>query len=169
MAENEELKKLSEEILKLNKHLDERVKTIEERQSKTETKISQGGPIAAEARQGLDAINAKISGEIREYKKLVAEQKETMLAAQRPPVAGKYPGSAAGSYKPPATKALEKRFRKGCDASALTREELSYISFNHMDYDQYTPEQKVMVSAAADLGGFFAGKKSLPLSSSFAA
>ena len=153
----EELNKLTDEIQKLNKHLDERVKTLEERQSKTETKISQGGPIAAEARKELETINAKISAEIKEYKKLVLEQKETMLAAQRPPVPGGYPGSAAGSYKAPATKAIEKWMRKGGDASALTREELSLVSFNHMDYDQFTPEQKVMVSAAADLGGFFAG------------
>ena len=153
----EELHKLNEEIQKLNKHLDERVHTLEERQEKTEAKISQGGPIAAEARQELEKINAKISGEIKEYKKLVLEQKEQMLAAQRPPVAGGYPGSAAGSYKPPATKALEKWMRKGGDAQALTMEERRLIDFNHMDYDQFTPEQKVMVSAAADLGGFFAG------------
>ncbi len=157
MAGYEELNKLTEEIQKLNKHLDERVHTLEENQAKTELKISQGGPIAAEARQELEKINAKISGEIKEYKKLVAENKENMLAAQRPPVAGGYPGSMSGSYKPPATKALEKWMRKGGDSSALTREELSYVSFNHMDYDQFTPEQKVMVSAAADLGGFFAG------------
>jgi HK97 family phage major capsid protein len=153
----EELHKLNEEIQKLNKHLDERVKTLEERQEKTETKISQGGPIAAEARQELEKINAKISGEIKEYKKLVLEQKEQMLAAQRPPVQGGYPGSASGSYKPPATKALEKWMRKGGDAQALTMEERRLIDFNHMDYDQFTPEQKVMVSSAADLGGFFAG------------
>ncbi len=157
MAGYEELNKLTEEIQKLNKHLDERVHTLEEQQAKTELKISQGGPIAAEARQELEKINAKISGEIKDYKKLVAENKENMLAAQRPPVAGGYPGSMSGSYKPPATKALEKWMRKGGDSSALTREELSYVSFNHMDYDQFTPEQKVMVSAAADLGGFFAG------------
>src|SRR6266699_4254782 len=153
----EELQKLTEEIQKLNKHLDERVHTLEERQNKTEMKISQGGPIAAEARKELEAINAKISAEIKEYKKLVLEQKETLLAAQRPPVPGGYPGSTAGSYKPPATKAIEKWFRKGGDITALTTEERSYIDFNHMDYDQFTPEQKVMVSAAADLGGFFAG------------
>src|SRR6266571_1540998 len=157
MAGYEELNKLTEEIQKLNKHLDERVHTLEEQQAKTELKISQGGPIAAEARQELEKINAKISGEIKDYKKLVAENKENMLASQRPPVAGGYPGSMSGSYKPPATKALEKWMRKGGDSSALTREELSYVSFNHMDYDQFTPEQKVMVSAAADLGGFFAG------------
>jgi HK97 family phage major capsid protein len=153
----EELNKLTEEIQKLNKHLDERVKTLEERQSKTETKISQGGPIAAEARAELEKINEKISGEIREYKKLVLEQKEQLLAAQRPPVPGGYPGSTAGSYKPPATKAWEKWMRKGGDVTALTMDERRLIDFNHMDYDMYTPEQKVMVSAAAELGGFFAG------------
>ncbi len=153
----EELNKLNEEIQKLNKHLDERVKTLEERQGKTETKISQGGPIAAEARAELEKINAKISGEIKEYKKLVLEQKENMLALQRPPVAGGYPGSTSSSYKPPATKAIEKFIRKAGDVQALTMDERRLIDFNHMDYDQFTPEQKVMVSAAADLGGFFAG------------
>jgi len=153
----EELQKLTEEIQKLNKHLDERVHTLEERQSKTEQKISQGGPIAAEARQELEKINEKISGEIREYKKLVLEQKEQLLAAQRPPVPGGYPGSTAGSYKPPATKAWEKWMRKGGDVTALTMDERRLIDFNHMDMDMYTPEQKVMVSAAAELGGFFAG------------
>ncbi len=157
MAENDELKLLSEQILKLNKHLDERVKTIEERQDKTETKISQGGPVAAEARAELTKINDKISSEIKAYRQLVLDQKEAMLALQRPPPTNGYRGSTAGSWKPPATKALERWMRKGGDASALTMEERSYIDFNHMNWDQYTPEQKVMVSAAADLGGFFAG------------
>lgn len=153
----EEIKKLTEEISKLNHALDERVRTLEERQNKTETKISEGGPIAAEARNELIAINTKISAEIKEYKKLVLEQKEAMLAAQRPPNPNGYPGSSAGSWKAPATKAIEKWMRKGGDASALTMEERRYIDFNHMDMDQFTPEQKVLVSAAADLGGFFAG------------
>src|SRR6266700_3929582 len=157
MPENDELKLLSEQILKLNKHLDERVKTIEERQDKTETKISQGGPVAAEARAELTKINDKISSEIKEYRKLVVEQKEAMLALQRPPPTNGYRGSTAGSWKPPATKALERWMRKGGDPSALTMEERSYIDFNHMNWDQYTPEQKVMVSSAADLGGFFDG------------
>ncbi len=39
MAENDELKRLTEDIQKLNKHLDERVKTIEERQDKTDTQV----------------------------------------------------------------------------------------------------------------------------------
>ncbi len=119
MPENDELKLLSEQILKLNKHLDERVKTIEERQDKTETKISQGGPVAAEARAELTKINDKISSEIKEYRKLVLEQKEAMLALQRPPPTNGYRGSTAGSYKPMATRALEKWMRKGGDASAL--------------------------------------------------
>src|SRR6266702_1667684 len=153
----EEVKELVEQIHKLNKHLDERVKTIEERQSKTETKISQGGPVAAEARAELNKINDRISAEIKEYRKLVLEQKEAMLAMQRPPPTNGYRGSAAGSFKPLATRALEKWMRKGGDSSALTMEERSYIDFNHMNMDQFTPEQKVMVSAAADLGGFFAG------------
>jgi HK97 family phage major capsid protein len=154
---NEEMTRLTEEISKLNRHLDERVKTLEDRQDKTETKISQGGPIAAEARKELEQINAKISNEIKDYKKLVLEQREAQLAAQRPPVPGGYPGSSAGAWKAPATKALEKWIRKGGDSSVLSMDERRLIDFNHMDYDQFTIEQKVMVSAAADLGGFFAG------------
>src|SRR6266702_734786 len=157
MAENDELKLLSEQILKLNKHLDERVKPIEERQDKTETKISQGGPVAAEGGAELTKINDKISSEIKAYRQLVLDQKEAMLALQRPPPTNGYRGSTSGSWKPPATKALERWMRKGGDPSALTMEERSYIDFNHMNWDQYTPEQKVMVSAAAELGGFFAG------------
>jgi HK97 family phage major capsid protein len=153
----EEIKLLTEEISKLNHSLDERVRAVEERQDKTETKISQGGPIAAEARNELMAINTKISEEIKQYKKLVLEQKEALLAAQRPPVPGGYLGSSAGAWKAPATKALEKWMRKSGDITALTTDERALISFNHMDYDQFTPEQKVLVSAAADLGGFFAG------------
>jgi len=154
---NEEVKNLVEEIHKLNRHLDERVRTMEERQTKTETKISQGGPVAAEARAELNKINDQINAEIKEYRKLVAEQKEMQLAAQRPPPTNGYRGSNVGSYTPLATKALEKWMRKGGDVQALTMEERSYIDFNHMNMDQFTPEQKVMVSAAADLGGFFAG------------
>ncbi len=157
MAGYEELNRLTEEIQKLNKHLDERVRALEERQTKTETKISQGGPVAAEARNELNKINDKISNEIKEYRKLVVEQKEAMLSLQRPPPTNGYRGSTAGSYKPLATRALEKWFRKSGDPSALTTEERSYIDFNHMNWDQFTPEQKVMVSAAAELGGFFAG------------
>ena len=154
---NEEVKELVEQIHKLNKHLDERVKDMEDRQAKTETKISQGGPVAAEARAELNKINEKISNEIKAYRQLVLEQKEAMLAMQRPPPTNGYRGSSSGSWKPPATKAIEKWMRKGGDASALTMEERSYVDFNHMNWDMYTPEQKVMVSAAADLGGFFAG------------
>jgi len=152
-----DVKDLVEQIHKLNKHLDERVKTIEERQSKTETKISQGGPVAAEARAELNKINDAISNEIKEYRKLVLEQKEAMLAMQRPPPTNGYRGSSSGAFKPMATRAIEKWIRKGGDVQALTMEERSYIDFNHMNMDQFTPEQKVMVSGAADLGGFFAG------------
>src|SRR5258708_5039801 len=152
-----DVKDLVEQIHKLNKHLDERVKTIEERQSKTETKISQGGPVAAEARAELNKINDAISNEIKEYRKLVLEQKEAMLAMQRPPPTSGYRGSSAGAFKPMATRAIEKWIRKGGDVQALTMEERSYIDFNHMNWDMYTPEQKVMVSGSADLGGFFAG------------
>ncbi len=78
---NEEVKELVEQIHKLNKHLDERVKDMEDRQAKTETKISQGGPVAAEARAELNKINEKISGEIKAYRQLVLEQKVMVSAA----------------------------------------------------------------------------------------
>src|SRR5260370_16838007 len=135
---NEEVKELVEQIHKLNKHLDERVKTIEERQSKTETKISQGGPVAAEARAELNKINDAISNEIKEYRKLVLEQKEAMLAMQRPPPTNGYRGSAAGAFKPLATRALEKWIPKGGDVQAPTIENPSYIHFNPTNSDPFT-------------------------------
>jgi len=76
----EELNKLTEEIQKLNKHLDERVHTLEERQAKTETKISQGGPIAAEARAELEKINKKISDEMHQRGPMA----RTLLVGFRP-------------------------------------------------------------------------------------
>lgn len=150
-----ELKELTEEIQKLNKHLDSRVKTIEEWQAKTEEKISAGGGVPAEARKELDTLNAEINAKIAEYKELVLQEKEQKLAAQRPGYAGNYNGFR--HQKDPATKAIEKWLRKRGDITALSNDERKLIDFNHMSYDNMTPEQKVMVSAAADLGGFFAG------------
>src|SRR5258708_36102891 len=150
-----ELKELTEEIQKLNKNLDERVKTIEANQAKIEEKISAGGGIPAEARKELDTINAEITGKIAQYKELVVQEKEQKLAAQRTGYAGNYNGFR--HQKDPATKSIEKWLRKRGDITALSNDERKLIDFNHMDYSGMTPEQKVMVSAAADLGGFFAG------------
>src|SRR2546430_15579143 len=52
---------LVEQIHKLNKHLDSRVKDMEDRQTKTETKISQGGPVAAEADRKSTRLNSSHS------------------------------------------------------------------------------------------------------------
>jgi HK97 family phage major capsid protein len=151
----DQLNTLTAEIQKMNKHLDERVKTIEENQAKLDEKISKGGAIPAEAKQELDTINAEISAKIAQYKELVLQEKEQKLAAQRPGYAGNYNGFR--SQKDPATKAIEKWLRKRGDITALSNDERKLIDFNHMSYDSMTPEQKVLVSAAADLGGFFAG------------
>ena len=54
-----ELKELTEAVQKLNKDLDERVKTVEEWQAKNEKKSSEGGAvIPAEGKAALDTINA---------------------------------------------------------------------------------------------------------------
>lgn len=148
-----ELKELTEEIQKLNKHLDERVKTIETWQAATEEKISKGGLVPAEAKTELDTINADITAKINEYKELLQQEKERKLAEQRPG----WQSKQGGHHKAPATKAIEKWFRKRGDITALSMEERKLIDFNHMDMSAYPDEQKVLVSAAADLGGFFAG------------
>lgn len=151
----DQLKQLTEEIHTLNGTLDSRVKTIETWQSKWEEKISQGGLVPAEAKQQLDTINAEISARIAEYKALKEQEKEQKLAAQRPGYAGNYNGFR--HQKDPATKSIEKFIRKRGDITALSQDERKLIDFNHMSFDGMTPEQKVLVSAAADLGGFFAG------------
>lgn len=149
-----ELKELTEEIQKLNKHLDERVRTIETWQASTEEKISKGGLVPNEAKQELDTINAEISKKIAEYKELLLQEKEAKLAAQRPGYQSKQGGRHA---KPAATKAIEKFLRKNGNIDALTNDERKLIDFNRMDLSQLPDEQKVLVSAAADLGGFYAG------------
>lgn len=151
----EELKALTEQIHTLNRTLDERVSVLEEAQRKSELKVSEGGEVPPEGLPQVQAINAEINAKIAEYKALVQEQKELALAAQRPGYAGL---KGNGKYeKPASTKAIEKFLRKGGDISVMTPEERSLIDFHHMDYSSMDPETKVMVSAAADLGGFFAG------------
>jgi HK97 family phage major capsid protein len=150
-----ELKELTEQIQTLNKHLDSRVTTIETWQKATDEKISKGGTVPSEAKQELDTINAEISAKIKEYKDLLAQEKEAKLAEQRPGYAGNYAGKR--HVKSTATKAIEKWLRKGGNEAYLTQEELKLIDFARMDYSAMPEEQKVLVSAAADLGGFFAG------------
>lgn len=149
-----ELEALTKAVSVLSKHLEERVKTIETWQSKTEEKISAGGLVPAEARKELDTINAEISAKIAEYKELLLKEKEAKLAAQRPGFQSKYGGR---HEKAASTKAIEKWFRKRGDITALNTDERALIDFNHMNMDALSAEQKVLVSAAADLGGFFAG------------
>src|SRR6266487_6164405 len=111
----------------------------------------------AEVSANLDTLNNDITGSISKYNGLVADRKELALAAQRPGYAGNY---SYGGQKPAATKAIEKWIRKQGDILALTQEERKLIDFNQMDFGPSSPmthEQKVMTSAAADLGGMFAG------------
>lgn len=146
------LKKLSEEIQTLNKTLDGRVATLEEWQKKNDVKVSQGGTVPPEGKAAVDTINAEIQLKIDEYKALVQEEKEMRLAQQRPG----YAGFNRKGGKPAETKAIEKYLRKG-DINFLTQDERKLIDPAYMDIDSMPPEKKVMVSAAADLGGFFAG------------
>jgi len=148
------LNKLSEEIHKLNYKLDQRISAVENRLD--------SGPFSAEGMQELMRINTAISNTVKEAKEYQLQQKEQALAAQRPPVPGGYNdngyhGTSSSAWQPPATKAIVKFLRKGGDIGALSSEERSYIDFNRMNMDQFSMEQKVLVSAAADLGGFFAG------------
>ncbi len=142
-----ELRRLTEEIHKLSYSLDSRI-----------TQVENDLQSNAEDRQELMRLNASISQTVKEAKKLQLDTKEKMLAAQRPPstmgIEGYYDKSY---YKHPATKAIERFIRKSGDVGALTNEERQYIDFNRIQYDAYPPEQKVLISAAADLGGFFAG------------
>ncbi len=150
MADNSNytaLAKLSHEINRLNNHLDARISAVE---NQLETN--------SEDRQELMRLNASISNTVKQAKQLQLDVKERQLAAQRPPTMMGIDGYFDKSYyKHPATKAIEKWFRKGGDIGALTTEERSHIDFNRIQYDAFPPEQKVLVSAAADLGGFFAG------------
>lgn len=150
----DQLKALTDEISKLNKTLDERVSAIEEWQAKNELKVSQGGNVPAEGLPQVNAINAEINAKIEEYKRLRAEEKEEKLAAQRPGFAGH---RVPGQQKSSETKAIEKWMRKGGDVNLLSNEERKLIDFPYMDMANMAPETKVMTSAAADLGGFFAG------------
>src|SRR6266487_1506434 len=111
----------------------------------------------AEVRTSLDTLNRDITGSISKYNELIADRKEEKLAAQRPGYAGNY---AYGGHKSESTRAIEKWIRKQGDILALTPEERKLIDFNQMNFGPDSPmthEQKVMTSAAADLGGFFAG------------
>ncbi len=138
------LHKLNEEIIKLNRHLSDRVDAVENRLNSE--------VFTAEGMQELTRINAAISANIKQAKALQVEMKEQSLARQRPPTAmNGYQGTESGAWKAPSTKAIEKWFRRGGDIGALTNEERSLIDFHRMDMSMYNTEQKVLVSAAADL------------------
>src|SRR5260221_343008 len=142
-----ELDRLNEQIFKHNRHLSDRIDAVENR---VNSEIFSGEGLAE-----LNRINSEISRTVKEAKRIQVEYKERALAAQRPPLMGT--AYEPGSWMAPSTKAFIKALRRGGDMGALTNEERSYIDFNRINYDQFSPEVKVMVSAAADLGGFFAG------------
>lgn len=151
----DQLKTLTDAIQELNTKMDERIKTVEEWKSKQEARAGEGGTHPPEGQEGLDTINAEISAKIAEYKELIAQQKEEKLAAQRPGYAGNYLGRA--NQKNATTRALEKLMRKRLDPNFLAPEERKLVDFAYMDNSGLDAETKVLVSAAADLGGFFAG------------
>src|SRR5258708_6389983 len=142
-----ELDRLNEQIFKHNRHLSDRIDAVENR---VNSEIFSGEGLAE-----LNRINSEISRTVKEAKRIQVEYKERALAAQRPPLMGT--AYEPGSWMAPSTKAFIKALRRGGDMGALTNEERSYIDFNRINYDQFSPEVKVMVSAAAELGGFFAG------------
>lgn len=148
----DQMRQLAEEVSKLNKTLDDRVSAIEAEQKrrKEDKLISKTATVPGDEQENIDTINAEISAKIAEYKAVVAEQKELKLAEQRPGYAGNYAGKA--NNKPEETKALEKWMRARGDASVLSMDERKLIDFNFMP-----PERKVLTSALADTGGFFAG------------
>lgn len=153
----EQLKTLTEAVNTLNTKLDERISVIESWQQKTELKISEGGKPPAEGQPQLDALNKEISEKIAEYKALQAEHKEMQLASQRPSIyTGVYVGEAS-AQKSPATKAFLKWCKFKGDINRVPMEERKHIDPSYMDRANMPDELKVMVSAVADLGGFFAG------------
>jgi HK97 family phage major capsid protein len=145
----EALNSLTEQIRVLNKALDSRITALENRLD--------SGPLNQEGINELTRLNSAISNTVAQAKQVQTEIKEQQLASQRPPTMSGYQGSNSSTFKSASTRAIEKWFRVGGDASALSHEEKSWISFPHMDMSRYAPETKVLVSAAADLGGFFAG------------
>lgn len=151
----DQLNQLTEQISVLNTKLDERVSAIETWQKTNELKVSQGGQVPGEGLPQVSALNAEISLKIEEYKALIAEQKEEKLAAQRPGFAGNR--TYGGARKTTETKAIEKWLRKKGDIGLLSQDERKLIDFQYMDMANMAPEVKVMVSAAAELGGFWAG------------
>lgn len=156
----DQLKQLTEQISMLNTKLDERVTVIEEwqkAQSKSALPVSQGGTPPAEGQPQLDTINAEISERIAEYKALLAEQKEMRLAEQRPGIyTGEYEGETV-KQKRATTRAFVKYCRYKGDIARVPMDERKLIDPAYMDTSNLPVELKVMVSAVADLGGFFAG------------
>jgi HK97 family phage major capsid protein len=153
----EQLKTLTEAVNTLNVKLDERVSAIEQWQQKNELKVSEGGKPPAEGQPQLDTINAEISAKIAEYKALIAEQKEQRLAEQRPSY---FTGEHAGETKQQqrkATNAFIKYCRYKGDITRLSIDDRKLIDPSYMDKSGMPDELKTMVSAVADLGGFFAG------------
>jgi len=140
------IRQLTTEINKLHYHLDARV-----------TAMEQDLRSNAEDRAELMRLNASISNTVKQAKELQLQVKERALESQRPPSVMGYEGYSTGRWQHPATQAICKLIRKGMDVGALTNEERQYVDFNRIQYDAYPPEQKVLISAAADLGGFFAG------------
>jgi len=156
----DQLKALTEAVEGLRAKLDERITVIEEwqkSQSKSAPLVSQDGVVPPEGKQAVDTINAEIAAKIAEYKELLAEQKEARLAEQRPSYyTGEYIGETQ-KQKAATTKAFIKYCRYKGDIVRLLPEERALIDPAYMDKSIMPEELKVMVSAVAEQGGFFAG------------
>lgn len=156
----DQLKVLTEAVNSLNVKLDERVSVIEEwqkAQNKTALPVSQGGTPPAEGQPQLDTINAEVAAKIAEYKALIAEQKEMRLASQRPSIySGGYEAETR-QQKSDVTKAFVRFCKYKGDITRMSPEDRRLIDPGMMNRAELPDELKVMVSAVADLGGFFAG------------
>jgi HK97 family phage major capsid protein len=153
----DQLKTLTDAVNTLSKKLDERVTAVESWQAKSEQKVSQGGTIPAEGQPQLDTINKELSEKIAEYKALIAEQKEQRLAEQRPSYfAGEHAGETKAIQRK-TTNAFIKYCRYKGDINRLNMDERKLIDPSYMDKSGMPDELKTMVSAVAELGGFFAG------------
>jgi HK97 family phage major capsid protein len=82
-------------------------------------------------------------------------ERELSLRAQRP---GSYGGARYDEKgQSDETRAFLSFLRKGGDINAIQPRERELIDPNRMNLDNYDMETKVMISAAADLGGFWVG------------
>lgn len=150
-----ELKALTEQIHILNTDLQSRLDDVEQWQSKIQRQLDSGNYLPAESHGMVNDINEKIRSAVGTHKALLMEQKEALLAAQRPGVSG----GGLFDRKSPETKAFLNYIRKRGDVTAMSDRERAMIDFNRMDFSSMDAETKIMTATAADLGGLWVGSE----------